>query len=118
VKLEGEQVLLRVHLSSFEKWHTGTLYEALVEKARRDRLSGATVLAGVEGFFGSGPMLGGKRHLLRLERPVVVEIVDSEEALQGFLAAVEPMLRGRSVLVTLERARVIHYRGGEGAGTQ
>ena len=118
MKLEGEQTLLRVHLSSFEKWHTGVLYEALVEKARRERLSGATVLAGVEGFFGDGPMLGEKRHLLRLERPVVVEIVDAEEALQRFLATVEPMLRGRPVLVTLERARVVHYRGGEGAGTR
>ena len=113
MKLEGEQVLLRMHLSNFARWHTGPLYEALVEKARRERLSGATVLAGFYGFVGQGAMLGAHPHALQVERPVVVEIVDREEALQRYLTVVEPMLAGHTVLVTLERARVIHYRSGE-----
>ena len=113
MRLEGEQVLLRMHLSNFAKWHAGPLYEALVAKAQREQLSGATVLAGFYGFIGTGPVLGLHPHALQVERPVVVEIVDREDALQRFLAQVEPMLVGHQVMVTLERAHVVHYRGGE-----
>jgi len=112
VKLEGEQVLLRVHLSNFEKWHTGPLYEALVERARRDRLAGATVLGGTGGYVEHGRLLGERAGVFADERPVVVEIVDGDEALRAFLDHVEPMLAGRAVRITLERAHVVHYRGG------
>jgi len=110
VRLEGEQTLLRLHLSNFARWRTGTLYEALVERARRERLSGATVLSGIHGFVGSGSVIGERPHVLQVERPIVIEIVDSEGKLRRFLSAIEPMLHGHSVLVTLERANVIRYR--------
>jgi PII-like signaling protein len=42
---------------------------------------------------------------------VVVEIVDAEETIQDFLAAIEPMMSGG--LVTLEKVRVIRYSGGD-----
>jgi PII-like signaling protein len=85
VKLEGEQVLLRMHLSNFAHWHTGPLYEALVEKARKEHLAGATVLSGVYGYVDRAGILGEHPHALP----------------------------GHHVLVTLERAHVVHYRGGE-----
>jgi uncharacterized protein len=107
----GERTLLRMHMSNFARWHAGPLYEALVERARRERLSGATVLAGFQGFVGAGPVLGGHPHAVQVERPVVVEIVDAEDRLQRFLAAVEPMLASHPVLVTLERAQVVRYGG-------
>jgi len=113
VKLEGEQVLLRLHLSNFAKWHMGPLYEALVGKARHEHLAGATVLAGVYGYVDHGHILGEHPNALQVERPVVVEIVDQEEKLLRFLEMVEPMITGHHVLVTLERAHVVHYRGGE-----
>ena len=112
MKLAGEQVLLRMHLSNFVKWHGGPLYEALVEKARREHLSGATVLSGIHGYFGAGPLLGGHPHALAVERPVVIEIVDQTSAIDRFLAEAEPMLRDHAVLVTKERAHVVHYGGG------
>jgi PII-like signaling protein len=114
VKLEGEQVLLRLHLSNFIKWHTGPLYEALVARARREHLAGATVLSGFYGYVRRGPILGDHPHALQVERPVVVEIVDERVKLERFLEAVEPMIANHPVLITLERAHVVHYRGGEG----
>jgi len=113
VKLEGEQVLLRMHLSNFAQWHMAPLYEALVGKARHEHLAGATVLSGIYGYVDRGRILGEHPNSLRVERPVVVEIVDEEAKLHRFLETVEPMLTGHHVLVTLERAHVAHYRGGE-----
>ena len=113
MKLEGEQVLLRLHLSNFDKWHTGPLYEAIVGKARKEHLAGATVLSGVYGYVEHGKILGDYLNALQVERPVVVEIVDGGDALQRFLATIEPMVAGHAVRVTMERARVVHYRGGD-----
>jgi PII-like signaling protein len=113
VKLEGEQVLLRMHLSNFARWHTAPLYEALVGRARKDHLAGATVLSGIFGYVERGRILGEHPRALQVERPMVLEFVDREEVLQRFLADVAPMLEGHGVLVTLERAHVVHYRGGE-----
>ena len=113
MKLEGEQVLLRLHLSNFAKWHTGLLYEAIVGKARKEHLAGATVLSGIYGYVEHGRILGEHPNALQVERPVVVECVDSEEALESFLATIEPMLVGHEVCVTMERAHVVRYRGGD-----
>ena len=112
MKLDSEQVLLRLHLSNFEKWHTGPLYEALVGRAHKERLAGATVLAGSYGYVERGRILGGHPGALQDEHPVVVEIVDRDEVVRAFLEAVAPMLDRHPVLVTLERAHVVHYRGG------
>jgi PII-like signaling protein len=113
VKLEGEKVLLRMHLSNFAKWHMGPLYEALVTRARDDHLAGATVLSGIYGYVDRGHILGEHPNALQVERPVVVEIVDEDAKLQRFLTLVEPMLAGHHVLVTMERAHIVQYRGGE-----
>jgi PII-like signaling protein len=112
MKLEGEQILLRLHLSNFEKWRGGPLYEALVDRARREHLAGATVLAGFHGYVERGRILGDHPNAVQVERPMIVEIVDREETLERFLTGIEPMLTGHAVRFTLERARVVHYRGG------
>ncbi len=112
MKLEGEQVLLRMHMSNFETWHLGPLYEALVGRARKEHLAGATVLGGTYGYVERGRLLGEHAGGLREEHPVVVEIVDTDEAVRAFLERAAPMLEGRPVRVTLERAHVVHYRGG------
>ncbi|MBI5444444.1 MAG: DUF190 domain-containing protein [Deltaproteobacteria bacterium] len=111
MKLEGESVLLRVFLDTFQKWHHRPVYEALVERARSERLAGATVLSGVEGFGQRGELLRDSAWRLVNAREVVVELVDAPEKIEAFLASVEPMLR--DAVVTLERAQVVFYRAGK-----
>ncbi len=113
MRLEGEQVLLRLHLSNFVRWHGRALYEVIVERGRREHLAGSTVLTGMLGYFGQGPLLGEHPLALQVERPVVVEFVDSQEKLDRFLDGLAPMLEGQPVIVTTERAHVVRYRGGE-----
>ena len=43
-----------------------------------------------------------------MDLPVVIEIVDTEEKINTLLPALEKMMGGG--LVTLEKAKVIHYR--------
>jgi len=79
-----------------------------VLKAREMHLGGATVLRGVMGYGKSSRLHTSKILRLSMDLPVVVEIVDSEERINAFLPQLEQMMTGG--LVTLERARVIHYK--------
>jgi uncharacterized protein len=110
MKLEGEQVLLRVFLDTFKQWHHVPTHEAIVERARKEQMAGSTVLTGLEGFGQSGDLLKESPWHLSNNREVVVEIVDTKERIERFLDSIEPMLDG--AIATLERAHVIHYRSG------
>ena len=74
-------------------------------------LAGATVLRGPMGFGKSSRLHTTKILRLSMDLPLVIEIVDSEEKIQGFLPVLDEMMKGG--LVTLEKVRVIHYRGDE-----
>jgi PII-like signaling protein len=110
MKLEGEQVLLRIHVSNLVRWHGRPVYEILVDRARKTHLAGATVLNGINGFIGPTPDRGSRHAGLVVEAPMVVEIVDAEDRLNAFLDGVEDILSGNPALVTLERAHVVRYR--------
>jgi hypothetical protein len=114
VKLEAEQVLCRVHLSSLARHGSLPLYEWIVDLARREGLQGATVLKGFMGLKRDGTVL--RQHALRLsqELPVVVELVDGPRHLERLLARLEPAMSDG--VITLERAHVVLYRGGEAGG--
>ncbi len=108
MKLEGEAKLLRIFIGESDKWQHKPLYEAIVLKARELHLAGATVLRGPMGFGKSSRLHTAKILRLSMDLPLVIEIVDSEEKIQGFLPVLDEMMKGG--LVTLEKVRVIDYR--------
>ena len=70
------------------------------------------MLTGIHGYVERGRILGERPDAFRAERPVIVEIVDSEPAVEELLEKIAPMLAGHAVRVTLGRARDVHYRSG------
>ena len=78
-------------------------------KARELHLAGATVLRGAIGFGKSSRLHTSKILRLSADLPLVIEIVDSDENIQAFLPVLDAMMGGG--LVTLEKVRVLHYRG-------
>jgi PII-like signaling protein len=74
VKLEAEQVLCRIHLSSRARHGDQPLYEWIVETARREDLQGATVLKGFLGLRPDGTVVREEAWSLAQEVPVVVEV--------------------------------------------
>lgn len=105
--LPHEAVLLRIFTSTDDRWGTMPLYLAIVEKAREMHLAGATVLRGPLGFGRSRRMHRGHILPLTQELPIVIEIVDDEARINGFLPALDEMME--SGLITLERAQVLQY---------
>jgi hypothetical protein len=107
MKLEGENVLLRVFLDTYQMWHHRPVYEVLVERARKTHMAGATAFMGLEGFGQDAVLLQEHPWNLSTDREVVVELVDTSEKIDGFLAEIEPMLK--DAIVTRERVHVVRY---------
>jgi len=108
--LTRDAMLLRIFIGEDDKTGHQPLYEAIVLKAREMHLAGATVLRGPMGFGHSSHLHTTKVLRLSQDLPLVIEIVDSEEKIQEFVSAIEPMMG--SALVTTEEVKVIRY--GEG----
>ncbi len=109
MQIPTEATLLRIFTGESDQWERKPLYEAIVLAARAAQLAGATVLRGPMGFGKSSRLHTAKILRLSMDLPVIIEIVDSEEKIQAFLPALDPMIGGG--LVTLEKVRVIQYRG-------
>src|SRR5213082_3445700 len=108
MQIPQDAVLLRIFIGESDRWQHKPLYEAIVLKAREVHLAGATVLRGPMGFGKSSRLHTAKILRLSMDLPLVIEIVDSEEKINGFLPVLDQMMKGG--LVTLERVRVIDYR--------
>ncbi len=102
-----EAVLLRIFTGADDRYGLEEpLYRAIVAKAREMNLAGATVLKGPVGYGLSSRM--HKPHFFgKDERPIVIEICNSEEKINAFLPVLDDMME--SGLVTLEKARVLQY---------
>ena len=111
MQIPQDAVLLRIFLGESDRWHHQPLYEAIVLKAREMHLAGATVLRGPMGFGKSSRLHTAKILRLSMDLPLVIEIVDSEQKINEFLPILDQMMGGG--LVTLEKVKVLHYRGKE-----
>jgi hypothetical protein len=111
MQIPTDAVLLRIFIGESDRWQHKPLYEAIVLAAREAQLAGATVLRGPMGFGKSSIVHASKIMELSTDLPLVIEIVDAEEKINSFLPTLDKMMGGG--LVTLEKARVLHYRSGE-----
>jgi len=107
MQIPKDAVLLRIFIGEDDKHEGKPLYEAIVLKARALHLAGATVLRGPMGFGHSSRLHTAKILRLSEDLPLVIEIVDSEEKIGGFLPVLDAMIG--SGLVTMEKVQVLKY---------
>jgi PII-like signaling protein len=103
-----EGYLLRIFIGESDRHDHHPLYESIVLKARAAGLSGATVYRGMMGFGKNSTLHTAKILRLSEDLPIVIEIVDSLEAVENFLPVLDELIADG--LVTLEKIKVIHYR--------
>ena len=109
MQIPTDAVQLRIYLGESDRWEHRPLYEAIVLAAREQHLAGATVLRGPMGFGKASRLHTAKILRLSMDLPLIIEIVDSEENINAFLPELDQMISGG--LVTLEKVKVLHYRG-------
>ena len=112
--IEGEQVLLRLILSESCYHERQPAFRAILELLRREGLAGTTVVRGIAGFGHDRALHTIDIEVSSIGLPLVIEVVDTEERIDGVLPQLGPLMEGGVMM--RERARVIRYtqRGAEG----
>lgn len=95
--------LLRIYTDEAAYFGDQRVYHVVAVRAREAGLAGATVLQALLGF-GHTPHLH-TRHLLDDDQSVVIEIVDEEQKLRAFAAALSDL--PDIGLITLEAVEVL-----------
>lgn len=99
--------LLRIFIGDSDRHDGQPLYKVLVQRAHDLGLAGATVLHGPLGFGRHSRLHTAKLAELSSDLPVVIEVVDADEAIRRFMAEVDAIV-GEG-LVTLEAVRIVRY---------
>lgn len=111
--LPTDGCLLRIFIGESDKRDGKPLYEWIVRQARERGLAGATVLRGLMGFGAHSRLHTFKIERLSLDMPIIIELVDSRDKLEQFLAFVDQEIE--EGLATLEKAQIHFYRSGKNA---
>ncbi len=109
--LPEEGCLLRIFIGESDKHAGKPLYEWIVLQAREQGLAGATVLRGMMGFGAHSRIHTFKIERLSEDLPIVIELVDTREKLEKFLAVIDNVID--EGLATLEKAHIRFYRSGQ-----
>jgi PII-like signaling protein len=107
MQVPHDAMLLRIYIGEDDRQGHKPLYEAIVLKAREEQMAGAMVLRGPMGFGHSSRLHTAKILRLSEDLPIVIEIVDSAEKIDAFLAKLDGMLS--SALVTRQPVQVLQY---------
>lgn len=114
MKNEFEAKMLRIYLSSTDKFRHTPVYEMVVYAAKRYGLAGATVLKGYMGFGSSSSISSAKFWEITEKLPMVVEIIDEPEKIDWFIETIRPFfdkLKNGCVIAT-ERSNVVLFKTG------
>lgn len=106
--------ILRIYLSSTDRFRHSLLSETIVFAAKRYKLAGATVFRGTMGFGGSSVIHSQKFWEISGKMPVVVEITDDEASIEKFLGIILPWFDKipTGCLITRQEAEVVLIKKG------
>ena len=109
--LPEEGYLLRIFIGESDRHDGKLLHEWIVTKAREEGLAGATAIRAIMGFGAHSRMHTFKIERLSQDLPIIVEIVDTREKLEKFLALIDTVID--EGMATLEEVRIHFYRPGQ-----
>ncbi len=107
--LPEEGYLLRIFIGESNKKDGMPLYEWIVRQAKQEKIAGATVLRGIEGYGAQSHIHTAKILQLSTDLPVIVEIIDTLEKIENFVPLIDAVLTDG--LVTMEKVQIRLYRG-------
>lgn len=117
MEVGGESFLLRIFIGETDQWHGKPLYQAIVERARAEKMAGATVLRGLEGFW--CPLASAHRAAVASVRGPAGAHRDRRPRGQDHQLLPELQEMIGDGMATLERVTVLYYgtrQQGEGRG--
>ncbi len=111
----NEAQILRIFISSTDKFKHSPLYEMIVYAAKRYNMAGATVLKGAMGYGSSNIIRSSSKWELTEKLPMVVEIIDEPEQITNFINQILPWFDKieTGCLITTEAANIVLHKKGK-----
>lgn len=109
MKKESEAILLRIFIGESDRYEGRPLYKYLVEMFKKEGLSGATVLRGIEGYGKTSRLQTMSILRLSTDLPIIVEVVDLPERIEKIKPKLDEIIK--QGLITQEKVRIIMYEG-------
>jgi uncharacterized protein len=81
----GPAKKLTIYIDEADKLHGKPIYEVLLDIFYKRKITGASVFRGIEGYGSDGVFHTAKILELSTALPVKIEVVDSEEMINGIL---------------------------------
>ncbi|MEI6433643.1 MAG: DUF190 domain-containing protein [Bacteroidota bacterium] len=118
METNAEAKLLRIYISSTDKFKHRPLYDVIVFAAKRYGLAGATVLKGFMGYGASSVIYSQKLWEITEKLPLVIEIVDETAKIDGFVEIILPYFDKipKGGLITIENTTIVLHKSGKRKG--
>ena|ERR1035437_4737270 len=114
--IQTEAKIMRIFISSTDKFKHAPLYQIIVYLAKRNGLAGATMFRGTMGYGPSSQHIYQPTFWEIVDKtPMVIEIVDDAAKIEAFFNILKPYLEiiRTGCLITCEKADVLFYKKGE-----
>jgi len=112
---KSEHSILRIHASSTDRIGSKLLYQHIVEKAKDEGITGATVYRGIMGYGSSSTISSSRFWELTEKLPVVIELVDRTGKLETFYTEIEEELidMPKGCMVAIEPVQILLQKKGK-----
>lgn len=112
MELNADSKLLRIFIGESDKIAHQPLYETLLFAARKNGLAGCTVMRGIMSFGASTRVHTARLIDISQDLPIIVEIVDQEEKINGFVEIADALMEQAACggMITIEKAGVLYYK--------
>jgi PII-like signaling protein len=107
MKIHGPGKLIRIYVGESDNWHGQALYNAIVERARKEGIAGATVSRGIEGYGANSRIHTASILRLSEDLPIKIEIIDTAERIDRFLPLLDEMVS--EGLITVQEIEIFKY---------
>jgi PII-like signaling protein len=108
--------MLRFYISNTDVVDHCSVYETITRSAKKYGLAGATVYRAVMGYGASSNFSSDKFWELNTKVPIMVEIIDEDSKIEGFLAQIKPWMEQmpKGCIITSQDIDIILQKSGTG----
>ncbi len=104
----GTKKKLKIYIDNDDRYDGSPLWQYLLKEAKSYGLAGATVYKAVAGMGAHSEIHSFNIWSMSQKLPLVIEMIDNETKIRGFLNEIDPVLQ--EALVTLEDIEVLLYK--------
>lgn len=107
IRMTGPGKKLTIYIGESDRSGSRALYQAILEKLKKEGLAGATMTRGMAGFGAHSRIHTAALLQLSEDLPLIIEVIDTSEKIEQGLVAIGPLIK--EGLITLHDVEIIKY---------